>query len=74
MPREDADVATAIGEVLEKHPHVRELADNGWIHLFAIADEGRTLKRYRGDYCWSDVRRVPESTGVFDVREDRRSA
>lgn len=64
----------AIGEVLEKHEHVRELADNGWIHLFAILDEGRTLKRYRGDYCWSDVRPIPESTGVFEVPRARRSA
>ncbi len=36
----------AILDVLERHPGVRELFDNGWLHLFTLKD-GRVDARYR---------------------------
>lgn len=34
---------------------VRELCDNGWIHLIAIEDEGRSFWRYCGDLSWEEL-------------------
>jgi len=42
----------AIDAVLEKHANVRELVDNGWLHLLAIADDGATYKRHATDGTW----------------------
>lgn len=44
----------AMTAILEKHPQVRELFDNGWLHLFAIDDSGGLAKRYVGDLEWAD--------------------
>ncbi len=41
-----------IGGILERHPEVRALFDNRWLHLFALDDEGRMAWRYTGDLCW----------------------
>ena len=41
----------AMDEVIRKHEHVRHLLDNGWVHLFALDDEGKT-SRYTGDLRW----------------------
>ena len=45
----------AISAVLDEHPQVRELVDNGWIHLYALLDEGRSVRRYRPGGDWVDV-------------------
>ncbi len=42
----------AMNDVLRAHPAVRQLLDNGWLHLFSIADEGRVIRRYRGALAW----------------------
>ncbi len=42
----------AISAVIAKHASVRQLADNGWLHLFAMGDEGTPLQRYIGSMCW----------------------
>ena len=42
----------AIADVLRRHPQVRELFDNGWLHLFALDDAGRMAWRYGGDLQW----------------------
>jgi len=42
----------AMSAVLEKHPGVRALFDNRWLHLFALDDTGRMVWRYRGDLQW----------------------
>jgi uncharacterized protein YbcC (UPF0753/DUF2309 family) len=44
----------AITNVLERHPEVRALFDNRWLHLFALDDEGRMAWRYKGDFCWEN--------------------
>lgn len=43
----------AITEVLRKHDAVRQLFDNGWLHLFAL-DGGKIKARYRPDLIWSN--------------------
>jgi hypothetical protein len=36
---------------LRRHPGVQQLFDNGWLHLFALAD-GRIAARYRPGFVW----------------------
>lgn len=43
----------AIGDVLAKHPEVRQLFDNRWLHLFAVDDSNGDVWRYAGDLEWS---------------------
>jgi hypothetical protein len=42
----------AIAAVLERHPDVRALFDNGWLHLFALED-GHVTARYRPGLSWA---------------------
>ncbi|MDT7952515.1 MAG: DUF2309 domain-containing protein [Acetobacteraceae bacterium] len=42
----------AIEGVLAKHGKLRELVDNGWLHLFARADTGVISRRERGGSRW----------------------
>jgi len=51
-PREE------ILKVLERHPGVRDLFDNGWLHLFVLKD-GKVDARYRSGLDWADA--APES-------------
>ena len=46
--------AEAIAAVLEKHPSVRALFDNGWLHLVAL-DGGRIAARYRAGLTWEGM-------------------
>ncbi len=43
----------AIIDVLERHPDVRALFDNGWLHLFTLK-QGRVDARYRPGLSWSE--------------------
>jgi uncharacterized protein YbcC (UPF0753/DUF2309 family) len=43
----------AILAVLERHPQVRSLFDNGWLHLFTLAN-GRVEARYCPGLAWED--------------------
>lgn len=45
----------AILDVLEKHPSVRSLFDNGWLHLFRLEDS-RVVSRYRPRLVWEELR------------------
>ena len=45
----------AIADVLERHPEVRALFDNRWLHLFALDDQGRGTWRYAGDLGWESA-------------------
>ncbi len=44
----------AIIGVLERHPEVRDLFDNGWLHLFTLKD-GKVDARYRPGLDWTDT-------------------
>lgn len=42
----------AIRDILKRHPEVRALFDNRWLHLFALDDAGRMAWRYTGGLNW----------------------
>ncbi len=46
---------SAINGILEKHESVRNLCDNGWIHLLQLNDEGKIVKRYQKEYQWEEL-------------------
>jgi uncharacterized protein YbcC (UPF0753/DUF2309 family) len=48
-PRDAMDV------VLRAHPEVKDLCDNGWIHLLAMDDGGAVSHRYAGDLQWEPL-------------------
>ncbi|XWN29899.1 MAG: DUF2309 domain-containing protein [Devosia sp.] len=45
----------AMSDILDKHPGVRALFDNRWLHLFALNDTGQVAWRYAGDLEWTAV-------------------
>jgi uncharacterized protein len=45
----------AISQALARHAGIRMLADNGWISLFALSDEGRVTHRYKGGLKWDSI-------------------
>jgi len=45
----------AMSDILSRHAKVRALFDNGWLHLFALDDEGRMAWRYAGDLQWTQM-------------------
>ncbi|MBN2906731.1 MAG: DUF2309 domain-containing protein [Rhodobacteraceae bacterium] len=44
--------AEAILDVLVRHPDLRALFDNGWLHLFVLDGQGHMAQRYAGDLTW----------------------
>ncbi len=54
----------AMTDILKRHPGVRELFDNRWLHLFAMAEAGGLAWRYDGNLSWSR----------FDVAEQAAGA
>jgi len=47
----------AITDILVRHPGVRDLFDNRWLHLFALDEAGQMAARYNGDLAWSSDER-----------------
>jgi hypothetical protein len=45
----------AMNVILQKHPSVRALVDNGWLHLYALGDAGHVTHRYMGGLAWEPV-------------------
>jgi uncharacterized protein YbcC (UPF0753/DUF2309 family) len=45
----------AVNGVIAAHDFVRNLVDNRWLHLFALAGDGRVSHRYRRDFIWEPV-------------------
>lgn len=52
----------AINDVLARHPDLRALFDNGWLHLFRLNEQGRMANRYVQSLQWTgfDTAPVPE--------------
>ncbi|MBB4042086.1 hypothetical protein GGR34_003771 [Microvirga flocculans] len=44
----------AVAEILLRHAAVRELFDNGWLHLL-ILENGRIAARYRSGIAWEEL-------------------
>jgi uncharacterized protein YbcC (UPF0753/DUF2309 family) len=51
----------AMNAVIEKHESVRNLLDNGWLHLFAMNADGQLSHRYRGALAWQQLEQENES-------------
>ena len=45
----------AMTDILARHPGVRALFENRWLHLFAMDDEGTLACRYRGGLEWEQL-------------------
>ena len=45
----------AMNAVLERHASVRQLCDHGWLHLWALDEDGQLAHRYGGDLQWEAV-------------------
>ena len=45
----------AMNVILQKHPSVRNLCDNGWLHLLAMNNDGKVSHRYDGNLSWEEV-------------------
>ncbi|MFW5679210.1 MAG: YbcC family protein [Pseudomonadota bacterium] len=45
----------AMNAVIAKHEMVRQLVDNGWLHLFAMDGSGRIAQRYVGGLDWEPI-------------------
>ena len=50
----------AVTEILARHPAVRALCDNRWIHLLLLDEDGRMAWRYAGDLAWTRVSEAPD--------------
>ncbi|MBY0306371.1 MAG: DUF2309 domain-containing protein [Sphingomonas sp.] len=57
----------AMADILDRHPGVRALFDNRWLHLFSLDDEGRMAWRYSGDLGWESVSTVSGSDMAVDL-------
>jgi len=55
----------AMTDVLRRHENVRQLFDNGWLHLFALDENGRMAWRYAGGLQWTAM----DDPGVAAGRE-----
>ncbi|MDT8327296.1 MAG: DUF2309 domain-containing protein [Roseovarius sp.] len=42
----------AVNDILGRHPDLRALFDNGWLHLFLLDGNGHMTQRYVGDLNW----------------------
>ncbi|MFN3576377.1 MAG: YbcC family protein [Tabrizicola sp.] len=54
----------AMSDLLARHPEVRALFDNGWLHLFAL-EGGRISARYRPGLAWSPMTAGPRQLETF---------
>ena len=50
----------AITDVLSRHDGLRELFDNGWLHLLTLED-GKIAARYRPGLVWQDMQPAQRS-------------
>lgn len=58
----------AMTDILERHPAVRALFDNRWLHLIAMDSDGQLAARYDGDLKWSAITPAAKNDGAsFDL-------
>jgi len=48
----------ALSDVVSQHKTVRELVENGWLHLFRIDEAGRVSHRYARSGAWEAVKKA----------------
>ena len=59
--------AEALTDILSRHPQVRDLFDNRWLHLFQMDGSGHLAQRYVGDLTWAPANLDTEDTGARDA-------
>jgi uncharacterized protein YbcC (UPF0753/DUF2309 family) len=47
--------AEPVADILARHPDVRALFDNSWLHLLLLDTKGQVAQRYVGDLKWQDA-------------------
>lgn len=47
----------AMNTIIEKHPMVRDLCDNGWLSLLALDENGKVSYKYSGNLNWERLSR-----------------
>ncbi|RED49145.1 YbcC family protein [Aestuariispira insulae] len=52
----------AMNRILKQHEDVKALFDNGWLHLFALDDQGHMVWRYDRDLSWEPVKDQPATS------------
>jgi len=57
----------AMNDILARHPAVRALFDNGWLHLLSMDDAGGIVARYAGDLRWAPFEGAGESAPARDA-------
>ena len=57
----------AMTEVLRRHPEVRRLFDNRWLHLLALDGEGRFTHRYTGGFAWQEMGTRDKTEGLMQA-------
>jgi len=62
----------AINGILGRHPDVRALFDNRWLHLFVLDDRGRMASRYSGDLRWEPMAGVERDPGPIGATRTGR--
>lgn len=58
----------AMSEILSRHANVRALFDNGWLHLFALDDQGCMAWRYAGNLEWTAIGQNAEAGEQTQLR------
>ena len=53
----------AMTNILKRHPGVRDLFDNRWLHLFAMDEAGGLAWRYDGNLSWSRFDEAEQAGG-----------
>jgi len=56
-----------MSDVLSRHPEVRALFDNRWLHLIALDEAGRMAWRYEGGLEWSAMKGETQIGQSFEV-------
>jgi uncharacterized protein YbcC (UPF0753/DUF2309 family) len=57
----------AMTEIFGRHPGVRALFDNRWLHLFALDDAGRMAWRYARDLEWAQMSDEGPATAIPEM-------
>ena len=50
----------AMNAIIEKHKMVKDLCDNGWVHLLALNSEGKVSHCYNGNFNWETIDSVTD--------------
>ncbi len=55
--------------IIERHPSLRSLFEQRWMHLFALDERGRMAWRYVGDLRWGPTSAIKTSASVQEAEQ-----